>query len=37
MFGLSAAQLEILLPTLIVASLVLAAAWGLFVVLRDSE
>jgi hypothetical protein len=34
MFGLSTSQLEVLLPTLIVVSLVLACAYSLFLLSR---
>ncbi len=37
MFGLSTAQLEVLLPTIMVVSLVLAAAWALSVLYRDPD
>mgnify|MGYP006288336355 CR=1 FL=1 len=37
MFGLSTAQLELLLPVLIVVVLVLAAAWTVVVLYRDSD
>ena len=37
MFGLSTAQLEVLLPTIMIVSLVLAAAWALSVLKRDPD